>query len=67
MARPLQRSGFVLLAAVMLVAATNGRANARSTEAGFKMSSGNVYCIIEPPVDSHSVSDLRCDTTRHAI
>lgn len=56
-----QRLGLVLVMSFVFFAALNGRANAQSTEAGFKMPSGNIFCIIEPPIDSHSVSDLRCD------
>ena len=54
----LKESGFVLLAAVMPPAATNGVANAQSAETGFEMPPRDIFCIIEPPADSHSVSEM---------
>ncbi|HXW64499.1 MAG TPA: DUF6636 domain-containing protein [Burkholderiaceae bacterium] len=60
MIRLLQAAEFVLRASVILAVST-GLANAQSAETGFKTPSGNIYCVIEPPVDNHSVSDLRCD------
>jgi hypothetical protein len=61
MIRILQRSGFLLLASLAVAATTTDFAVAQSAETGFKMPSGNIYCMIEPAIDSHSVSDLRCD------
>ena len=57
----LKRIGLLFLVWLGLISAMSGRANAQSTEAGFKMPSGNIFCIIEPAIDSRSVSDLRCD------
>lgn len=36
-----------------------GRAKALEHEAGFKMPSNNIYCLLE--IEDHSVADLRCD------
>jgi hypothetical protein len=52
--------GAALLAIAMLAALPAPRASAQSLM-GFKMPSGNIYCIIEPPYEGNPASDLRCD------
>lgn len=51
-----------LLAILAIVAAFFPKsANGQNEVVGFKMPSSNIYCMVEPPVENQSVSDLRCD------
>ena len=50
----------IFLTVTVALMALGGPAAAQD-QAGFKMPSGNVFCIIEAPYDGHPQSDLRCD------
>lgn len=52
-----QAKSLVILA--IFAAFASGLAKAQHQEAGFKMPSNNIYCLLE--TEDHSVDDLRCD------